>query len=101
MKRLMTIRVVVFVFICFLAFGQKVFAAEKLTKIADNVYSYVDTKNSTPQNSFGANAGIIMGKDGIVVIDTLVSSKEAKRFIKDIRTISKKPIKYINSRLSS
>ncbi len=72
-----------------------VFAAEELTKIADDVYSYVDTKNSSPQNSFGANAGIVIGKDGIVVIDTLVSSKQAKRFIKDIRAISKKPIKYV------
>ncbi|MBI1810501.1 MAG: MBL fold metallo-hydrolase [Nitrospirae bacterium] len=72
-----------------------VFAAEKLTKIADGVYSYVDTKNSTPQNSYGANAGIIIGREGIVVIDTLISAKEARRFIGDIRAISKKPIKYV------
>ncbi len=71
------------------------FAQQGLTKIADNVYSYVDTKKSSPQNSFGANAGIIIGKDGIVVVDTLISSKEAKRFIRDIRAISKKPIKYV------
>lgn len=64
--------------------------AQGLIKIADNVYSYVDTKNSSPQNSFGANAGIIIGKDGIVVVDTLISSKEAKRFIRDIRAISKR-----------
>ena len=66
-----------------------------LEKIADNVYSYVDIKNGTPQKSFGANAGIIIGEDGIVVIDTLVSSKEAMRFIKDIRAVSDKPIKYV------
>ncbi|OGW73111.1 MAG: MBL fold metallo-hydrolase, partial [Nitrospirae bacterium RIFOXYB2_FULL_43_5] len=58
-------------------------------------YSYVDIKNSTPQKSYGANAGIIIGKDGIVVIDTLISAKEARRFIRDIRAISKKPIKYV------
>lgn len=39
------------------------FAADKLTKIADNVYSYVDVKNGSKDNSFGANAGIIVGKD--------------------------------------
>ena len=66
-----------------------------LTKISDNVYSYVGTKNATPQKSYGANAGIIIGKDGIVVIDTLTSSKEAKGFINDIRAISDKPIKYV------
>jgi len=85
----------VLVFIVYVVLCGNVFAAEKLTKIADNVYSYVDTKSSTPQNSYGANAGIILGRDGIVVVDTLISSKEAKRFIKDIKAISKKPIKYV------
>ena len=95
MKRLTVFRILVFVFVSFLLFSQIAIAAEKLTKTADGVYSYVDTKKSSPQNSFGANAGIIIGKDGIVVVDTLISSKEAKRFIRDIRAISKKPIKYV------
>ncbi len=77
-----------------ITFGSKAFA-EGLTKITDNVYAYVDIKGSSPANSFGANAGIVIGKDGIVVIDTLVSAKEAKRFINDIRKISDKPIKYV------
>ena len=92
-----------FIILCVLAFAlasslmfsQKASAQQGLTKITDNVYSYVDVKNSGPSNSFGANAGIIIGKDGIVVVDTLISSKEAKRFIRDIRAISKKPIKYV------
>jgi len=50
-------------------------AADKLTRIAGNVYAYVDTKGASPKNSFGANAGIIIGKDGIVVVDTLVSAR--------------------------
>lgn len=70
-------------------------AAEKLTRIAENVYAYVGTKNSSKNNSFGANAGIIIGKDGIVVVDTMISATEAKRFIRDIRTISRKPIRYV------
>lgn len=48
-----------------------------LIKIADGVYSYVDAKNPSPATSFGANAGIIIGKDGVVVVDTLTSAKEA------------------------
>jgi glyoxylase-like metal-dependent hydrolase (beta-lactamase superfamily II) len=71
------------------------FAAEKLTKIAENVYAYVGTINSSKNNSFGANAGIIIGRNGIVVVDTMISAKEAKRFIRDIRTISRKPIRYV------
>ncbi len=77
------------------AFSQDITAREGLTRITDNVYSYVGAKDGSPSNSFGANAGIVIGKDGIVVIDTLVSSKEAKRFIKDIRSVSDKPIKYV------
>ncbi|MBA4394614.1 MAG: MBL fold metallo-hydrolase [Desulfobacca sp.] len=70
-------------------------SAQGLVKIADNIYSYMDVKQGSPQNSFGANAGIIIGQDGIVVIDTLISAKEAKRFIQDIRLISDKPIRYV------
>jgi glyoxylase-like metal-dependent hydrolase (beta-lactamase superfamily II) len=88
------IRFAVLVFI-FVLSGQNVLAAQGLTKIADNVYSYVDTKKMSPQNSFGANAGIVIGRDGIIVIDTLISAKEAKRFIKDIRAVSDKPIRYV------
>ncbi len=66
-----------------------------LTRIADNVYAYVGARNASPSTSFGANAGIVIGNDGIAVVDTLISSKEAKRFIKDIRAVSNKPIKYV------
>lgn len=79
--------------LCSLA-GQAV-AAEKLTRIAKNVYAYVDTKNGTGKNSFGANAGIIVGRDGIVVVDTMISAREARRFLRDIRALSKKPIRYV------
>jgi cyclase len=77
------------------AFGGSVYAQQGLTKIADNVYSYVDVKNAGPGNSFAANAGIIVGSDGILVVDTLVSAKEAQRFLGDIRKVSSKPIKYV------
>jgi len=70
-------------------------AAEGLTKIADGVFSYIDEKKPIPARSFGANAGIIVGRDGIVVVDTLISSKDAQRFIRDIKAVSDKPIKYV------
>ena len=77
-----------------LLFAQGVFA-QGLTKIVDNVYSYVDVKNASPKNSFAANAGIVIGRDGVLVIDTLISAKEAQRFIADIRKVTDKPIKYV------
>jgi len=67
----------------------------ELTKIADNVYSYVGLANDSPANSFAANAGIVIGRDGILVVDTLISAKEAQRFLADIRKVSDKPIRYV------
>ncbi len=75
--------------------GQEAPVQQGLTKIAEGVYAYVDKKNPIPARSFGANAGIIIGKDGIVVVDTLISSKEAQRFIRDIEAVSDRPIKYV------
>jgi cyclase len=95
-KEMMMRRVIVWsVFATAILFAPLSYAQQGLTKIADNVYSYVDVKNGSPANSFAANAGIVIGRDGILVIDTLISAKEAKRFIADIRKISDKPIKYV------
>lgn len=69
--------------------------AQGLTKIAENVYSYVGVKNDAPSHSYAANAGIVIGSDGVLVIDTLASAKEGKRLLKDIRAVTKKPIKYV------
>jgi len=69
--------------------------AQGLTKIADNVYSYVGEKDGSPAHSFAANAGIIIGRDGVLVVDTLISAKEATRFLADIRAVTDKPIKYV------
>lgn len=75
--------------------GRWGFAQDGLTKIADNVYACVDVRNSMPSNSFGANAGVVVGSRGIAVIDTLISAKEAKRLLADIRAISDKPVRYV------
>lgn len=79
----------------FFLFQPAAHAESGLIKITDSVYSYADVKGASPKNSFGANAGIIIGKDSIVAVDSLISAREAKRFIKDIRKISKKPIKFL------
>jgi cyclase len=81
--------------LCVFIFSGQIFAQDGLIKIADNIYSYADVKKMSPQNSFGANAGIVIGRDGILVVDTLISAKEAKRFIKDIRAVSDRPIRYV------
>lgn len=70
-------------------------AFAELTKLADNVYAYVGQQDSSPTHSFAANAGIVIGKDGVLVVDTLISAKEGKRFLADIRKVTKRPIKYV------
>ena len=70
-------------------------AADKLSKISENVYAYTDTRNASPSNSFGANAGIIVGREGVVVIDALATAKEAREMINDIGKITDKPILYV------
>lgn len=70
-------------------------AAEGLTRIAENVYSYVGVQNGSPANSYGANAGIVIGQDAVLVVDTLISAREAERFLADIRKVTDKPIRYV------
>ena len=70
-------------------------AGSKLTRISDSIYAYVGADDDSPSNSFGANAGIIVGQDAILVVDTLISNNKAKAFIKDIRAITGKPIKFV------
>lgn len=76
-----------------LLFVQTAFA--ELTRLADNVYSYVGVKDASPAHSFAANAGIVIGRDGVLVVDTLISAKEGERFLADIRRLTDKPIKYV------
>jgi len=77
---------------------QSVLAADApgLQRISEHVYAYVDAKNASPAgNSFGANTGVVIGRDAVLVIDTLISAKEADRFIADIRKITDKPVKFV------
>jgi hypothetical protein len=46
------------------------------TRLADTVYAYVGERDASPAHSFAANAGIVIGRDGVLVIDTLISAKE-------------------------
>lgn len=84
-----------FMFCCFVLFGLQAHAEDGLVAITDHVYAYVGSNEASAANSFGANAGIIIGTKGILVIDSLVSAREAKRLLRDIRKISDKPILYL------
>lgn len=66
-----------------------------LVKISERVYTYADAKNPSLANSFGANAGIVIGDKGVLVVDALASYREAQRLISDIMQVTDKPIRYL------
>jgi glyoxylase-like metal-dependent hydrolase (beta-lactamase superfamily II) len=70
-------------------------AADGLQKISDHVYAYAGAINPSPVNSFGANAGIVIGGKGVLAVDSLGSAKEARKFIEDIKRITDKPVRYV------
>lgn len=78
-----------------LAPAGEVLAAEGLTNVTEGVYAYVDVKESGPGNSFGANAGVIVTDEGLIVVDTLISAKAAKKFVADIQAVSGMPVRYV------
>src|SRR5690606_38359101 len=57
------------------------------TKLSDNAYAY--TAEGDP------NSGVIIGDDACMVIDATATPAMAKELIARIRTVTDKPIKYV------
>jgi glyoxylase-like metal-dependent hydrolase (beta-lactamase superfamily II) len=57
------------------------------TKLAENAYAY--TAEGDP------NTGVIIGDDGVMVLDTQATPTMAKDVIAKIRSVTDKPIKYV------
>lgn len=66
-----------------------------LKQITPHVYAYVGTNNACAANSYAANAGVIIGNDAVMVVDTLISAKEGRKLLEDIKTVTDKPVKYV------
>jgi glyoxylase-like metal-dependent hydrolase (beta-lactamase superfamily II) len=72
------------------AFASKADLAEKkitFTKLADCAYAY--TAEGDP------NSGVIIGDDGVMVIDTTATPVMAQDLIRRIREVTDKPVKYV------
>jgi cyclase len=69
--------------------------AHVMKKLSDHVYLYGVEKDFAPTNSFGANCGVIVGTDAVLVVDTLISAKDAEKFRAEILKLTDKPIKYV------
>ena len=55
---------------------------------AANAYAFIQPNGAT-------NAGFIVGEEGIIVIDSLMTPSLATRLLSEIRSISKAPIRYL------
>lgn len=67
----------------------------KLEKVSDHVWAYMNVLPMTPGGSFGANAGVVVGSKGAMVVDTLISAKEGRRLLADVRAITEVPILWV------
>ena len=63
----------------------------EIKKIGDGVYAAI----SPGESSAGANAGFVIGEDGVAVIDTFEDAAAAKVLLEEIRKITKLPIRFV------
>lgn len=62
-----------------------------LKPLGHNVYAAIDG----PKGAAGANAGFVIGDDGVLVVDTFESADAAKALLGEVRKLSPLPIKYV------
>jgi len=62
-----------------------------LKPLGHNVYAAIDN----PKGGAGANAGFVIGDDGVLVVDTFVNLDAAKALLAEIRKLTPLPVKYV------
>jgi glyoxylase-like metal-dependent hydrolase (beta-lactamase superfamily II) len=63
----------------------------ELKSLGHGVYAAIDS----PKGEAGANAGFVIGEDGVLVVDTFQSPKAAERMLEEIRKLTSLPIRYV------
>lgn len=67
----------------------------ELKEVAPNVYAYIQGGGPGRNNVSVSDAGIIIGDDSVMVIDTLAAPMHAKDFIAAIRKVTDKPFRHV------
>jgi len=62
-----------------------------LKLLGHNVYTAIDN----PKGEAGANAGFVIGDDGVLVVDSFENAGAAKEMLGEIRKLTALPIKYV------
>lgn len=67
----------------------------ELREIAPNVYAYIQAGGPGRDNVSVSDAGVIVGDDSVMVIDTLTAPIHAANFIAAIRKVTDKPFRHV------
>jgi cyclase len=62
-----------------------------LKEVGPGVYAAIDG----PDHRSGSNAGFVIGDDGVLVIDSFFNEEAARALVAEIRTLTRKPIRYV------
>ncbi len=62
-----------------------------LKPIAPGVYAAIDG----PEHRAGSNAGVVIGDDGVLVVDSFFDPEAAKALLAEIRKLTPKPVRYV------
>ena len=63
-----------------------------LKQVGPSVWAAINNPKSKAQG--GSNGGFVVGDDGVIVIDTFVSSETASQLLTEIRKVTRLPVKF-------
>jgi glyoxylase-like metal-dependent hydrolase (beta-lactamase superfamily II) len=63
----------------------------ELNQLAPGVYAAIDG----PEHKAGANAGFVIGDDGVLVVDSFFNPDATRALVAEIRRLTPKPIRYV------
>jgi cyclase len=64
-----------------------------LKRVGPNVWAAID--NTQAKASSGANAGFVIGDDGVAVVDTFANKEAANQLLAEIRKLTKLPVRFV------
>jgi cyclase len=68
-------------------------ASFTLKQVGPNIWAAID--NRTVKAPAAANAGFVIGDNGVVVIDAFASAEAARQLLAEIRKLTKLPVKFV------
>jgi glyoxylase-like metal-dependent hydrolase (beta-lactamase superfamily II) len=72
-----------------LLFATAAWAAPQVTRIGPDLYAYIS------DNDASANSTFLVGKEGILVVDSGLNATEGDKLLREIRRISRLPVLYL------